>query len=457
MAKSVLPVIPSQITVHLGKPNEPAANVQVSFPDYIKNVASSEIYPTWPESSLRSNIYSQISFALNRIYTGWYRNKGYDFDITNSTQYDQAFVYGRNIFENISQIVDEIFNDYVTKGEGIEPYFTQFCNGTTVTCNGLSQWGTVPLAEQGYTPYEILQYYYGNDINIRKNVPVQDIEESYPGIPLKIGVSGNSVKLIQNQLNRIRKNYPAIPKITNADGVFGKETENAVKKFQSIFDLTPDGIVGKATWYKINEIYVGVKKLSELTSEGIKYEEIAPITVTEIKKGVSGNEVAAVQYYLNIIAHFNNAIPFIKVDGYFGDETANAVRQFQYEYGLPITGEVDKKTWGKMREIYDGIVSSLAPGYEGERAEIYPGYILSKGMTDPNIRDLQTYLAFIAKSYPQIPSPGVTGYFGDQTYNAVVAFQNFMGIKPTGNVDVVTWNAIGDLYSKLKGYTTPVF
>ena len=161
MAQAVLPYIPEFITVHLGAPNSNAPNVQVSFPEYIKNVASSEIYPTWPESSIRANIYAQISFALNRIYTEWYRSRGYDFDITNSTQYDQKFIQGRDIFDNVSQIVDEIFNNYVRRQGSVEPYFTQFCNGTTVTCDGLSQWGTVELARQGYTPYGILQYYYG--------------------------------------------------------------------------------------------------------------------------------------------------------------------------------------------------------------------------------------------------------------------------------------------------------
>ncbi|MEG2213884.1 MAG: SpoIID/LytB domain-containing protein, partial [Clostridiales bacterium] len=165
MYEAILPIVPEFITVHLGVPTDATAqNVQVSFIDYIKNVASSEIYPTWPESAIKANILAQISFALNRVYLEWYRSMGYDFDITNSTQYDQAFVYGRNIFENISQLVDELFNQYIVRGEAIEPYFAEFCNGTTSTCPGLSQWGTVELAEQGYTPLEILQYYYGDNI-----------------------------------------------------------------------------------------------------------------------------------------------------------------------------------------------------------------------------------------------------------------------------------------------------
>ncbi|MDD6097960.1 MAG: spore cortex-lytic protein, partial [Oscillospiraceae bacterium] len=203
------PFIPETITVHLGTPDSGAANVTVNFPDYVKNVASSEIFPTWPESSLRANIYVITTFALNRIYTEWYRSRGYDFDITASTQFDQKFINGREIFENISRLVDELFNDYVRRQGSIEPLFTSFCNGTTTTCAGLSQWGTVTLAEQGKTPYEILQYYYGDDIDIVKNAPVKSAQFSFPGIPLELGSSGNDVRTMQIYLNRISRNYPA--------------------------------------------------------------------------------------------------------------------------------------------------------------------------------------------------------------------------------------------------------
>ena len=244
---SVTPSIPTTITVHLGAPSQNAPNVTVPFLDYVKNVASSEIYPTWPENAIRANMYAQISFALNRIFTEYYRSRGYDFDITNSTAYDQYFVNGRTVFDNISRIADDIFDSYVVKGEGIEPYFTQYCNGTTVTCDGLSQWGTVPLAEDGFLPYQILQYYYGDDVSIKQNVPIDDLPASYPGIPLRLGSVGNDVKNIQLRLNRISRNYPAIPKIYPTDGIFAVETEDAVKEFQRIFNLTPDGIVGRST------------------------------------------------------------------------------------------------------------------------------------------------------------------------------------------------------------------
>ena len=274
MALQQVPTIPETITVHLGLPNQPAENVTVPFPDYIKNVASSEIYPTWPEAAIRANIYAQITYALNRIFNEFYRSQGYDFDITSTTQYDQTYIKGRDIYENISRIVDEIFNNYVVRQGRVDPFFTAYCNGTTTVCDGLSQWETVALAEQGLTPYQILQKFYGQDIGILENVPISANVPSYPGTALRLGDAGNTVKTIQLELNRIADNYPAIPKIEPADGVFDIATENAVREFQRIFNLTPDGIVGKPTWYQLKYIYNGVKRLNELTSEGLTLDEV---------------------------------------------------------------------------------------------------------------------------------------------------------------------------------------
>ncbi|MEG1500531.1 MAG: peptidoglycan-binding protein [Clostridiales bacterium] len=452
MAQPKLPIIPEYITVHLGKPQEYAPNVQVSFADYIKNVASSEIYPTWPENAIRANIYAQISFALNRIYTEWYTSRGYDFDITNSTQFDQAYVQGRDIFGNISRIVDEIFNDYVKKRGSVEPYFTQFCNGTTVTCPGLSQWGTVYLAQKGYTPYEILQHYYGNNIDIVQNAPVQKIEKSYPGIPLRLGMGGNEIRTIQTQLNRIRGNFPSVTYISSPNGVFGLETEKAVKSFQQTFNLTPDGIVGKATWYKIKEIYNGVKQLSELSSEGLKLEEITPIFITELHPGSQGDEVKFIQYYLSVIGYFNPNIPLVEITGYYGPQTTDSVKNFQSQYGLPVTGNIDRATWNRMDQIYRQMEAALQPGYEGQRAEIYPGYILKKGISGQNVADLQKYLAYIAKFYKSIPEVPITGYFGDQTERAIRSFQKEFQIPQSGSVGIVTWAKIAEIYDQLKGF-----
>ena len=295
------PVVPESIVVHLGPPGSAAQNVTVPFAEYIKNVASSEIYPTWPESAIRANILAQISFALNRVYTEYYRARGYDYDITSTTQFDQAFVPDRGIFENISQIVDDIFNDYIVRQGRVEPLFAQFCDGVRTKCGGLSQWGSVDLAEEGMTPYEILQYYYGGDIGLVTNAPVGGNVPSYPGRPLRRGSVGEDVRTIERQLNRIGRNYPAIPAITRLDGVYGPETESAVRTFQQIFSLDADGVVGKATWYKIKEIYNGVKKLSELTSEGLTISETERQYASALRPGDSGVGVRTVRYYLAVL------------------------------------------------------------------------------------------------------------------------------------------------------------
>ena len=244
---TVIPFVPQNITVHLGAPGEAAQNVTVPFIDYIKNVTSSEIYPTWDESALRAYILAITSFALNRVYTEFYRSRGYDFDITNSTAFDQYFVNGRSYFENISRLVDELFNDYLRRPGFVEPLAAKFCNGTTVTCEGLSQWGSQNLARQGYDSTRILRSYYGN-VEIVNDAPIRGITSSYPGTPLRRGSSGPNVVIVQVELNRIAQNYPAIPKLAVVDGIYGSRTEAAVRRFQEIFDLAPDGIVGPATW-----------------------------------------------------------------------------------------------------------------------------------------------------------------------------------------------------------------
>lgn len=449
MPETLTPVIPQNITVHLGPPSSSAENVTVNFVDYIKNVASSEIYPTWPEEALRANIYAIISFALNRIYTEWYPSRGYDFDITNSTAFDQAFVPNREIFQNISRIVDEIFNNYVVRQGEVQPLFTQFCNGTTSQCAGLSQWGTVDLAESGLTAYEILQSYYGPNIGIVENAPIAETEESYPGVPLRIGDSGNNVKIIQTELNRISQNYPAIPKIAEENGVFGVDTQASVRKFQEVFGLDPTGEVDKSTWYKIKRYYVGVKNLSELIGEGVSISEAQVPFPTQLREGSQGIGVRTIQYYLNILAYFNGALLPLPLDGIYGPETTAAVKQFQRYYGLPVTGVMNTATWNVLNRVYSETVEFLPEGYSGEFAKLYPGYFLSEGMSGENVRDLQTYLSLIGRNYDSIPEIPVTGYYGSQTREAVTAFQNAFGIPPNGAVGPVTWNTIAQQYNFL--------
>lgn len=374
--------VPEFITVHLGTPDSYAENVTVSFPEYIKNVASSEIYPTWPENSLRANIYAQVTFALNRIFTEWYRSRGYPFDITSSTSYDQKFINGRNIFENVSEIVDELFNRYVTRQGYFNPYYTEYCNGTTVTCPGLSQWGTVDLANQGYTPYEILQYYYGNDIDI-KAAPILPYVESFQSPPLRIGSRGQYVETVQRMLNRIAQNYPAIPLIYPVDGVYGTNTENAVKVFQNVFNLAPDGIVGSATWYKVSFIYSSVKRLAELYGEGEQLSDVPNQFIEPIRQGSSGGLVRILQYYINVIAKFYNQVGEVQINGRFDEETENQVINFQRAYGIQADGIVGRETWGALYDAYRGIVRTVPQKYFNETVSVpnvgqYPGYILSE-------------------------------------------------------------------------------
>ena len=380
MVKSYV-AVPAFITVHLGPPDSNAANVTVSFPEYIKNVASSEIYPTWPENAIRANVYAQVSFALNRVYTEWYRSRGYPFDITASTSYDQKFIKGRNIFENISEIVDELFNRYVVRQGYQNPYFTEYCNGTTVTCAGLSQWGTVTLANQGMTPFEILQYYYGDDINI-KIAPILPYVDSYPGTPLRKGSRGYNVELIQRSLNRIGNNYPAIPRIYPADGIFGDETEAAVKEFQRIFNLTPDGIVGEATWYRISFIYASVKRMAELYGEGELLSNIPKQFVDPLKMGSTGEQVELLQYFINVIGTFYNEVGTVDVTGQFDQSTEDQVINFQKVWGLTPDGVVGRATWNALYDAYVGILKTTPQKYFNEVLNVpnvgqYPGYNIS--------------------------------------------------------------------------------
>ena len=350
----VLPYVPQTITVHLGSPSSNSANVTVPFSDYVKNVASSEIYPTWDESALRANILAIVSFALNRVYTEFYRSRGYDFEITNSTAFDQAFVNGRSFFENISRLVDELFNDYLRRPGFVEPLAAKFCNGTTVTCDGLSQWGSQNLARQGYTSSQILESYYGN-IETVLNAPIRGITASYPGTPLRRGSTGPSVVVLQVALNRISQNYPAIPKIPAADGVFGSRTEAAVVAFQQIFGLTADGIVGPGTWYEVVRLYTGVTSLSELRSQGQQFYSINWSPPNGLEIGDTGEKVKLLQYMLSTLSSYISSIPPVSIDGIYGQATRAAVLAAQRRFRLPETGTVGDATWDAIYDQYSGI------------------------------------------------------------------------------------------------------
>lgn len=443
------PVIPSYITVHLGRPNQPAENVTLPFTEYIKNVASSEIYPTWPENAIRANILAQISFALNRVYTEYYRSRGYDFDITNNTSIDQAFNKDGEVYDNISAIVDEIFNNYLVRRGNIEPLYAQFCDGYTTSCNGLSQWGSVTLANRGLSALDILRYYYGDDIAVVYNAPISDNTQSYPGVALRRGSFGDDVVTIKRELNRIAQNYPAIPKIKFINGVYDRETENAVKKFQEIFNLDTDGIVGKATWYKIKQIFASVKRLSELTGEGLTISEISRRYTRELSLGSQGPDVEALQYYLAFIGYFYPELPPIPITGFFGELTRDAVFTFQNNYGLPVTGIVDANVFNRVEQVYRAVVSELPANYQSAIGEPYPGKFLVEGDRGESVRIIQGYLNKIGENKPEIPAIAVDGIFGPKTKGAVIAFQQYLGIEETGAIGPVEWAEIITLGNNL--------
>lgn len=447
-----IPTIPTSVTVHLGAPSSDSANVTVPFPDYIKNVASSEIFSTWDESAIRANILAQISFVLNRIYTEWYPAMGYSYDITNNTYYDQKFVPGRNIFENISLITDDIFNNYLRESGTINPLFAQYCNGTTVTCDGLSQWGSQALALEGYSDVDIIKYYYGDNTQIVVNAPIAENLPSYPGTPLKRGDLNESVRRMQLYLNRISGNYPAIPKIPVVNGAFDQSTEDAVRTFQRIFNLSVDGIVGKATWYRIVYIFDAVTRLAELSSEGLGYENLPRQFQGALRQGDTGGPVVTVQYFLTLLGQFVDFLPTVAIDGIYGSGTTNAVSAFQRYKDLPITGEIDERIWNSLYSAYKGVVDylDLQNQLESVTTEPFPGVTLRRGDVGPSVRVFKNYLSYIARIFFDIPAVAQNNVFDLRTQNAVREFQRIFALPQTGQVDETTWNTIADVYRTVR-------
>ena len=354
----IVPYIPETITVHLGSPNADAQNVTVPFSDYIKNVVSGEVYPTWETSALRANALAIISYALNRVYTEYYRSRGYAFDITNSTAVDQKFIYGRNIYENVSELVDNIFNDYIRRQGFVEPLAAKYCNGTTSTCDGLSQWGSQYQALEGANSVEILRSYYGNDIELVVDAPIEDLRETYPGTPLLLGSVGPYVLLVQVALNRVSQNYPAIPKVEE-DSIFTADTERAVIAFQTIFSLAADGIVGRATWYQLVQVYFATLRLTELRSEGQLYARSSYQFPGLLQEGDTGISVRLLQYMLNVAGEFLQELPQPPQTGVFDNDTRTAVLALQAYEGLDETGTVGEDTWDALLRQYTSIDATV--------------------------------------------------------------------------------------------------
>lgn len=447
--------IPSTIVVHLGNPDSNAQNVRVDFIDYIKNVASSEVFPDWPDDALEANIYAQISFTLNRIYTEWYRSRGYNFDITNRTQYDQAYVDGRDIFTNISRIVDRIFNQYIRRIGYQEPLFAQYCDGRSTQCDGLTQWGTLSYAQQGLAPLDILKRFYGDDIEISQTDNIVSSAESYPNVVLREGSAGEDVQILQRWLNRIRTNFPNIPLITNPNGYFGADTTSAVRTFQQNQKLSVDGIVGRSTWYEISRVYAAVRNLASLKSEGERIGIGTNPPSTVLRVGSTGPSVIELQFILNVLSAFYPVIPYVTEDGGFGTQTGDSVMAFQKLFDLTPDGIVGPGTWNKLYSVFRYIEESvdippetIPPVQPPAGGPQYPGSLLKVGSQGSNVTLMQQYLNKIRASYPSIPLIAEDGIFGSKTREAVVAFQRLFGLTPDGIIGSDTWKSIVDVSNR---------
>ena len=433
-------VLPRRITVHLGAPSSNARNVTVPFQDYIANVASSEVYPTWPEQALRANILAQISLALNRVYTEWYPSRGYSFNITGSPGYDQAYVEGRTVFAVMERLTAELFSTFVRRSGDAEPYFTEYCDGKQVTCAGMKQWGTVDRANEGLSALQILRYYYGSRVQLATTSNLADIPESYPGSPLRPGSTGTAVSILQKQLSRIAKDYPAFgkPALT---GTFDAATEASVRAFQKYFSLTVDGIVGRATWYKISYIYVSVKDLAELTSEGEDFDAVVSAGVwpgVVLRQGSTGVHVEQIQFWLSGLAQFDSSIPAIAVDGNYGPATKAAVVAFQTGAGLTANGVVGQVTWDALYAAWVRAMSDVG-------GTAWPGVVLRRGDRGNDVRTVQFWLLVAAGNYSALPTLTVDGSYGPATVTAVTAFQEFFGLTADGAVGRATWNKLKEV------------
>lgn len=446
-------VIPRKIRVHLGRPTANAENVTVDFIYYIKNVCSSEVYPTWPREALLANIHAQVSLALNRIYTEWYPSKGYNYDITNSTAFDQAFVKNRNIYESMSVLVDEVFNQYLRKRNFAEPFYSEYCDGKIAQCPGMKQWGTLTLANQGLSAIQILQRYYTTDVRLVTTERVEDVKGSYDGV-LRVGSTGDNVTLIQEQLNAIAVNYPNIKPIYPVDGIFGADTEAAVKVFQRQFNLTADGIIGKTTWYKINYIYLAVRKLAELTSIGrIENTKSGEWPGTVLREGSKGVDVQQLQYYLSVISTFQPQISAIStIDSRFGLQTERSVMAFQRAYGLTVDGIVGRTTWNAIYAAYTRFNTTVTPD---DLAPQYPGIAIKNGASGTSVQQIQQALNIVGQEYTGIPVLVEDGVFGAETERAVRRFQELFGLEVDGIVGQDTWNKLFEISKSIQQGTRP--
>ncbi|MBR5314320.1 MAG: peptidoglycan-binding protein [Clostridia bacterium] len=447
-----LSTIPAYITVHLGLPESDAENVTVSFLDYVKGVASANLQSGLPEEATKALIYAQISFALNRIQSGYYRKKGYPYDITNDQSVDQGYVFQGGIYEKLSKITDEIFTYYVAKTGSVEPLSLHICYVDGERCNGISLNESVDLALNGYDALQILQYFLGDDVYIEKNAELSGIEtDRLLSYPLVIGDRGKSVSGLQIVLNRIASNYTAIPIFTDIDGIYDEKTSYAVSVFQRIFNMKTNGEVDRATYNRLSYVYDSIRKLSNLVNMGEELSDIPTILRAQLEYGSVGNAVKLLQYYLLFVSVFDQRIPPLEIVGVFGENTYQSVIAFQEIFGFEPNGIVNNELWNTLIDVYEGLYASLPPSAFSQTAVEYFGNILLLGSEGSEVRYLQQYLNVAAEKFEQLPKVVVNGYFDMQTERAVREFQKMFGIKESGVVSSTTWRVLAQIYNAIMG------
>jgi len=434
-------VIPQFITVHLGRRTATAANVRVPFIEYIKNVTSHEIFDTWPEQTIIANVYCIVSLTLNRIFTEFYRKQGRDFDITNSTTIDQQYTHGGTIGARISNIVDDIFNNYLAVVGHKEPFLALYNDGVVANFPGrLSQWGSFYDGRAGMNAWQIINKYYTQNLQLRQSDNFTGALESWPGSNLSVGSSGEHVRTMQRYLNRVLGRYTNII-INPVDGVFGVSTQNSVRTFQEIYNLPQTGVINRATWFQISRIYAIEKGLWEMDSEGIRIGIGQTPPTQTIREGNTGRLVTELQYILDFVGMFYDDIPFVAETSRFDTLTTASVRAFQRHFRLTADGIVGPLTWRRLYEVYWGIRANTphpqpAPPPESPDMPPYPGTALRIGSTGASVRRVQQAINRLAHSYPGIPEVPVDSNFGHQTQTAIIAFQRIFGLNPDG-ADVI--------------------
>lgn len=445
-----IPEIPAYITVHLGAPDTEAESVTVSFPDYIKGVASANLSYDIPPEALKALIYGEMTLALNRIQERTYRKQGKSYDITSDPIYDQYYIYGVPVSEEINSEVNELFGGYIARGNDVSPIDLKICYTENERCRGMSVSGAVDLSDRGYDYIEILKYYFGRDLYIVEDAFVKGLSnEIGVSYPQALGMSGSNVTGLKIMLNYVGKSYTTIPYIENTDGIYDYETEESVRELQRIFNIEPSGIFDQKTYYALLYAYNKIKTLSDLVEQGIELSEIPTELRAELKYGSIGNSVKLLQYWLSFLAAFEERIPPLDVIGVFGEKTYRSVVAFQRIFGLEPSGVVDNMTWNVLNNVYEGLYDSLPEFIFSESAVDYFGNLLVLGSVGTDVRYLQLYLNKVAEYYTEIPSVEMNGEYDIATEASVRAFQELFGIKNTGVVSSTTWNRLSDVYDAI--------